>query len=86
MEITDIKFRHIGHDSRLRALVSITLDGVLALHDIKIIEGQDRYFLAMPAKKMPNGKFRDIVHPVGNELREKIEASVLSLFEKELQG
>lgn len=81
MEITDIKFRHINEEGRLKALVSVTLDGVLALHDIKIIEGQDRYFLAMPSRKMPDGRYRDIVHPIGSEMREKLEKTVLGMYE-----
>lgn len=73
MEITDIKFRHFHDDGRLRALVSVTFDDVFAVHDIKVIDGQDRLFLAMPSRRMPDGKYRDIVHPIGPSLREKLE-------------
>lgn len=80
MEITDIKFRHLDAYGRLKALVSVTFDGVLAVHDIKIIDGSDRLFLAMPSRRMPDGHFRDIAHPVGSELREKLEGQVLSAY------
>ncbi|MDE7035714.1 MAG: septation regulator SpoVG, partial [Eubacteriales bacterium] len=76
MEITDIKFRHLQEVGRLKALVSVTFDNVFAVHDIKIIDGQDRLFLAMPSRRMPDGKYRDIVHPIGPELREELEKKV----------
>ncbi|MDO5141432.1 MAG: septation regulator SpoVG [Eubacteriales bacterium] len=80
MQITDIKFRHVADDGRLKALVSVTFDGVLAVHDIKIIDGHDRLFLAMPARRMPDGRFRDIAHPVGSTLRQLLEEQVLSAY------
>ena len=76
MEITDIKFRHVEQSGKLRALVSVTFDGVLAVHDIKIIDGHDRLFLAMPSRRMPDGHFRDIAHPVGSALRVELEQEV----------
>ena len=84
MEITDIKFRHLHEEGgRLRALVSVTFDDVFAVHDIKIIDGQDRLFLAMPSRRMPDGKYRDIVHPIGPTLREKLEKTVLRAYEQQ---
>ena len=81
MEITDIKFRHFHDEGRLRALVSVTFDDVFAVHDIKIIDGNDRLFLAMPSRRMPDGKYRDIVHPIGPSLRETLEKPVLRAYE-----
>ena len=80
MEITDIKFRHVEQSGKLRALVSVTFDGVLAVHDIKIIYGHDRLFLAMPSRRMPDGHFRDIAHPVGSALRVELEQEVLDAY------
>ncbi|RKJ80330.1 septation regulator SpoVG [Butyricicoccus sp. 1XD8-22] len=80
MEITDIKFRHLQEVGRLKALVSVTFDNVFAVHDIKIIDGQDRLFLAMPSRRMPDGKYRDIVHPIGPELREELEKRVITAY------
>jgi len=82
MEITDIKFRHLEEYGRLKALVSVTFDGVFAVHDIKIIDGHDRLFLAMPSRRMPDGKFRDIAHPVGNALRDELEHRVLDAYQE----
>ena len=80
MEITDIKFRHLQEVGRLKALVSVTFDNVFAVHDIKIIDGQDRLFLAMPSRRMLDGKYRDIVHPIGPELREELEKKVITAY------
>ena len=83
MEITDIKFRHFHDDGRLRALVSVTFDDVFAVHDIKIINGPDRLFLSMPSRRMPDGKYRDFVHPIGSSLREKLEKTVLRAYQEQ---
>lgn len=80
MQITDIKFRHIEEYGRLKALVSVTFDGVFAVHDIKVIDGHDRLFLAMPSRRMPDGRFHDIAHPVGNLLRDELEQQVLAAY------
>ena len=80
MQITDIRFRHIEPEGRLRALVSVTFDGVFAVHDIRLIEGGERLFLAMPSRRMPDGRYRDIAHPVGPVLREQMEQAVLQAY------
>ncbi|MDO5549032.1 MAG: septation regulator SpoVG [Eubacteriales bacterium] len=82
MEITDIQFRHLNHEGRLRALVSVTFDRTFAVHDIKVIDGPDRLFLAMPSRRLPDGRYRDIVHPVGPNMREKLEAAVLAEYQE----
>lgn len=84
MEITDIKFRNFQTDSKLKALVSVTFDNEFAVHDIKIIEGNDRLFLAMPSRQMPDGKYRDIVHPVGHKMRDYLEKVVLDEYSKQI--
>ncbi len=84
MEITDIKIRKIITEGRLRAVVSITIDRMLAVHDIKIVQGDDRLFIAMPSRKDENGVFRDIVHPIVPESRKLIEDSILDAYQKHL--
>lgn len=84
MEITDIKFRHLQEVGRLKALVSVTFDDMFAVHDIKIIDGQDRLFLAMPSRRMPDGKYRDIVHPIGPALRAELEDKVITAYHNTL--
>ena len=84
MEITDIKIRKVITEGRLRAVVSITLDQMLAVHDIKIVQGDTRLFIAMPSRKDENGIFRDTVHPILPEARKMIEESILDAYQKHL--
>ena len=84
MEITDIKIRKVITEGRLRAVVSITLDQMLAVHDIKIVQGDTRLFIAMPSRKDENGIFRDIVHPILPDARKMIEESILDAYQKHL--
>ena len=80
MSITDIKIRKIINEGRLCAIVSIIVDDILAVHDIKIIRGDDRLFVAMPSRKDENGGFRDVVHPISAEGRKIIETSILDYY------
>lgn len=80
MNITDIRIRRTYQDTRLRALVSVTVDHDLAVHDIKVIEGPERLFVAMPSRKDDNGVFRDIVHPITAEARAVIESKILTAY------
>lgn len=84
MEITDIKFRCFNESGKLKALVSITFDNCFAIHDVKIIDGNDRLFLAMPSRPIGDGKYRDIVHPIGKKMRDYIESTVLEEYKKQL--
>lgn len=82
MEITEIKFRRFPTHGRLRALVSVTFDNIFAVHDIKVIAGDDHLFLAMPARRSTDGRYHDIVHPIGPLLREQMEHRILSEYER----
>lgn len=84
MEITDVRIRKIYEDQRLKALVSVTIDNMLAVHDIKVIEGPDRLFVAMPSRKDENGVFRDIAHPISAQARRKLESTVLDRYQEYL--
>lgn len=84
MNITDIRIRKTYTDNRLRALVSITVDNDLAVHDIKIIEGPSRLFVAMPSRKDESGTFRDIVHPITPEARGIVEEAILNAYHEYL--
>jgi len=84
MNITDVRIRKIVQGGRLRAIVSLTIDNEFAVHDIKIVEGDDRLFVAMPSRKDPNGAFRDIVHPISSESRVAIETKILDAYQAEL--
>lgn len=80
MTITNVKIRRLLESGKLRAIVSVTFDDELAVHDIKVIEGQERLFLAMPARTLPNGDFADIAHPTSSDLRQKIETAVIEEY------
>lgn len=82
MTITETKIRSINTEGRLKAVVSITIENCLAIHDIKVIEGDERLFVAMPSRKDENGIFRDIVHPIGSEAREMLEAVILDAYKR----
>lgn len=81
MEITDIRIRKLYDESRLKALVSVTLEQELAIHDIKIIQGPQRLFVAMPSRKDENGLFRDIIHPITQDMRMQLEEAILREYE-----
>lgn len=84
MDISDIKIRKTITEGRLRAIVSITLDDTLAVHDIKIVQGDDRLFVAMPSRKDENGVFRDIVHPISPSARKYVEEQVLDAYNRHI--
>lgn len=80
MNINDIRIRKILQEGRLRAVVSITIDNSIAVHDIKIVQGDDRLFVAMPSRKDESGIFRDIVHPISPDARGDIETRIISAY------
>ena len=65
----------------MKAIVSITFDNEFVVHDIKVIEGQNGLFIAMPSRKTPDGEFKDIAHPINTDTREKIQESILKAYE-----
>lgn len=84
MDISEIKIRKIMPEGKLRAIVSVTFDGVFAVHDIKVVQGEKRLFAAMPSRRDENGIFRDIVHPITAEKREEIEEQILDAYQREI--
>lgn len=83
MKITDVKI-FLVHEERLKAYVSITIDDVFVIRDLKIIQGHSGLFVAMPSKKRKDGQFRDIAHPLNQDTRSEIENAVFEAFEREL--
>ena len=82
MNITDVRIGKIAADGKLKAVVSVTFDDEFVVHDIKIIEGQNGLFIAMPSKKMGETDFRDIAHPIVSEARNKIRDVIFAEYEK----
>lgn len=86
MQITDIKIRKVfSNDGPMKAVVSVTFDDALALHDIKVINTRDKYFIVMPSRKNPDGTFRDIVHPINSDFRHTLEEEVLDAYFAEVK-
>jgi stage V sporulation protein G len=81
MEITDIRVRTIGDDGKLKAIASVTFDDEFVVHDIKVIEGQGGLFIAMPSRKMSEGDFRDIAHPLTSETRNRIKDAIFEKYD-----
>jgi len=85
MQITDVKVRKLFDDGPMKAIVSVTFDGQLAVHDIKVIYARDKYFIVMPSRKNPDGTYRDIVHPINAGFRSELEEAVIAEFNAELE-
>lgn len=87
MKITDIKIRKVFEDDGpMKAVVSVTLDDQLALHDIKVIYAKEKHFIVMPSKKNPDGTYRDVVHPINSSFRDELNAAVLDAYFEELKN
>ncbi len=85
MTITGIKVRKLIPEGRLKGVISVTFDNSFAVHDIKVVQGDDRLFVAMPSRRDDNGVFRDIVHPISSEVREKMEGEILEAYYEAVQ-
>ncbi|MDR0851369.1 MAG: septation regulator SpoVG [Clostridiales Family XIII bacterium] len=86
MEITDIRIRKINDDAKMKAVVSVTFDDEFVVHDIKIIDGQSGLFIAMPSRKMGEGDFRDIAHPLTSETRNKIKDAIFEKYNAQVEN
>ncbi len=86
MEITDVKVRKLFDEGPMKAIVSLTFDGQLAMHDIKVIQTRDKMFIVMPSRKNPDDTYRDIVHPINAEFRGKLESAVLAAYDEALKA
>ena len=82
MEITDVRIRKISDDGKMKAVASVTFDDEFVVHDIKVIDGQNGLFVAMPSRKMGEGDFRDIAHPLVSEMRNRIKDAIFAAYDK----
>jgi stage V sporulation protein G len=80
MDITNIRVKRIENDSKLKAWVSVTFDDVFVVHNIKIIQGQDAMFIAMPNRLTKDGVLKDIAHPITTEFRQQLQKKVLEAY------
>lgn len=84
MEISGIIIRRISLESKMKAIVSITFDNAFVVHDVKVIEGANGLFIAMPSRRTQEGDFKDIVHPINSEFREELSRAVLEKYQAAL--
>ncbi|EAF6877560.1 septation protein SpoVG [Listeria monocytogenes] len=82
MQVTDVRLRRVETDGRMRAIASITLDEEFVVHDIRVIDGNNGLFVAMPSKRGVDGEFHDIAHPINSDTRAKIQEVVLAEYER----
>lgn len=81
MNITDVRIRKLNSEGKMKAIVSVTFDDAFVVHDIKIIEGQNGLFVAMPSRKIAEGDYRDIAHPINSETRALIQDRIFEEYE-----
>lgn len=82
MQITDVRVRMMTKESKMKAVVSITIDDEFVVHDIKVVEGEKGLFIAMPSRKTADGEYRDIAHPINSETRSVIQKLILDKYEE----
>ena len=83
MKITDVRLRKVNNqDTRMKALVSVTFDEAFVVHDLRVIDGNNGLFVAMPSKLTPDGEFRDIAHPINTEMRQHVQEEVMRVYEE----
>ena len=80
LDVTDIRVKRISTEGKMKAVASVTFDNSFVVHDIKIIEGQDKLFTAMPSRRTPEGVFKDIAHPINSETRAELERLILDKY------
>lgn len=80
MDITDIRVRKVNKEGNMKAVVSVTFDDEIVIHDIKVIEGNNGLFIAMPSRKTSEGEFRDVAHPINSDARQKLQKLVLEKY------
>ena len=86
MEITDIRIKRVSTDGKMKAVVSVTFGDAFVVHDIKLIEGQDKHFTAMPSRKTPEGEYKDIAHPINSDMRTVLESAIIAKYKQELEN
>lgn len=85
MQISDVKVRKLFDEGPMKAIVSVTFDGQLAVHDIKVINARDKFFIVMPSRKNPDETYRDIVHPINAQFRSVLENAVITAYQEAVE-
>jgi stage V sporulation protein G len=77
MHITEVRIRKVDDSGRMKAIASVTFNELFVIHDLRVIEGNDGFFVAMPSRKMPNGSYKDVAHPICSKMRELIHDTIM---------
>ncbi|HBH91794.1 MAG TPA: septation protein SpoVG [Bacteroides sp.] len=80
MNITDIRVRRIANEGKMKAVVSVTIDGEFVVHDIKVIDGDKGLFVAMPSRKASDGEYKDIAHPITSATRQLLQNAIIDAY------
>lgn len=80
MQITELRIRKVENEGKLRAYVTVTFDNCFVVHNVKIIEGQNGLFIAMPSRKTANGEYKDVAHPISPEFRTELQNKIISEY------
>jgi stage V sporulation protein G len=83
LQITDVRIRKVAEEGKMKAVVSVTFDDEFVVHDIRVIDGQNGLFVAMPSRRTADGQFKDIAHPINSQTRAKIQEAILLQYQKE---
>ncbi len=84
MQVTDIRVRQVFDEGKMKARVSVTFDNQFVVHEIKVLDGENGLFIAMPSKKLPTGEYKDIAHPINKETRLMLQDLILDAYEQKL--
>jgi stage V sporulation protein G len=82
MDITDIRIRRVSADGKLKAYVTVTFDHCFVVHNVKVIEGKNGAFIAMPSRKTRTGEYKDVAHPIHSDFRSRLQSSILEAYER----
>lgn len=86
MNITDVRVRNVARNGKMKAVVSITIDDVFVVHDIKVIEGDKGLFIAMPSRKAADGEYKDIAHPINSDTRTALQELILMKYRETMES
>lgn len=84
MQITNVRVRRVEVEGRVKAVCTFLIDGVFAVNDVRVVEGQNGLFVSMPSRKTPEGEYRDLAHPITSEARELIQKAILGAYQQSL--
>ncbi len=86
MDITDIRIRKVGTEGKLKAYVTVTFDDCFVVHNVKIIEGKNGAFIAMPSRKTKKGEYKDVAHPINSDFRGMLQEKILDEYERQVEN